>query len=141
KGKVSVNSWRGKGTHFTVRLPVKVISEPGLVVRQGEQQWAISACGVEQVLFLEAGQLEQQAAGWRYLFDNNWLNVYPISALAKTSLNTALPLAQHRALLVVESWPGQRAAVLVEQVVARKDMVVKPLTPWTPPVSGVTGAT
>lgn len=141
KGKVSVDSSRGKGTHFTVRLPVKVISEPGLVVRQGEQQWAISARGVEQVLFLEAGQLEQQAAGWRYRFDNNWLNVYPISALAKTSLNTALPLAQHRALLVVESWPGQRAAVLVEQVVARKDMVVKPLTPYTPPVSGVTGAT
>lgn len=141
KGKVSVESTPGTGTHFTIRLPVQVISEQGLVVRQGEQQWAISSRGVEQVLFLEAEQLEPYAAGWRYQYDNSWLNVYPIAALAKTAVNTVTPLAQHRALLIMETWPGQRAAVLVEQVLASKDMVVKPLTSYTPAVSGVIGAT
>lgn len=141
KGRISVESLPGEGTHFAIRLPVKVISEQGLEVRQGEQLWAISSRGIEQVLFLEMEQLEQQAAGWRYKYDNSWLNVYPITALAKTAVHPTLPLAQHRALLIMETWPGQRAAVLVEQVLASKDMVIKPLTPYTPPLSGVIGAT
>jgi CheY-like chemotaxis protein len=141
KGKVSVESSPGEGTHFTIRLPVKVISEQGLVVRQGEQQWAISSRGIEQVLFLEPEQLERPTAGWRYQYDNSWLNVYPIAALVKIAVHTPLSLAQHRALLIMETWPGQRAAVLVEQVLASKDMVVKPLTPYTPAVSGVISAT
>ena len=44
-------------------------------------------------------------------------------------------------MLVVEALPGQRVGVLVDRVLASREMVVKPLTPFTPQIAGIIGAT
>jgi len=141
KGRISVDSNPQKGCEFTLRLPMPMIAEQGLLVASGKHRLAIAARGVEQLLFLEEDALTNQGEHLRYQFNQQEIEVFHLAQLARLPEALAINTMDAHALLVVESSPGQLVGVLVERVIASREMVVKPLTAFTPPVNGVLGAT
>ena len=141
KGRITVDSKPGQGCEFSIRLPMPMIAEQGLLVASGKHRLAISARGVEQLLFLEESALTNQGDQLRYRFNQQDLDVFHIAQLAQLPDEISINTMDAHALLVVETIPGQRVGVLVERVLASREIVVKPLTQFTPQVSGVTGAT
>lgn len=141
KGRISVDSRPYMGCEFSIRLPMPMITEQGLLVVSGKHSLAISSRGVEQLLFLEKSALTNNGEQLRYTFDQQEIDVFHIAQLARLPDVLSINAADAHALLVVETLPGQRVGVLVERVLASREMVVKPLTSFTPQVSGVIGAT
>lgn len=141
KGRVSVDSLPQQGCEFTLRLPMPMIAEQGLLVASGKHRLAIAARGVEQLLFLEDDALTNQGEHLRYRFNQQEIEVFHLAQLARLPETLAINTMDAHALLVVEAAPGQLVGVLVERVIASREMVVKPLTAFTPAVPGVLGAT
>lgn len=141
KGRITIDSDAATGCTFTIRLPITMIAEHGLLIRSGVHQLVVSARGVEQLLFLNTAALTNTGEHLQYEFNNQLLDVHHVAQLARLPNTDALHAADAHALLVVESFPGQRVGVLVESVSISREMVVKPLTPFTPASAGVIGAT
>ncbi|RYY75087.1 MAG: hybrid sensor histidine kinase/response regulator [Gammaproteobacteria bacterium] len=141
KGRITVDSRPQFGCEFSIRLPMPMITEQGLLIATGKHNLAISSRGVEQLLFLEVSALTNRGDQLRYKFDQQEIDVFHIAQLARLPDVLSISAVDAHALLVVETLPGQRVGVLVERVLASREMVVKPLTPYTPYVSGVIGAT
>jgi chemosensory pili system protein ChpA (sensor histidine kinase/response regulator) len=141
KGRITVDSRPQLGCEFSIRLPMPMITEQGLLIATGKHSLAISSRGVEQLLFLEESALINRGEQLRYTFDQQEIDVFHIAQLARLPEVLSINAIDAHALLVVETLPGQRVGVLVERVLASREMVVKPLTPYTPQVTGIIGAT
>ncbi|RZA09585.1 MAG: hybrid sensor histidine kinase/response regulator [Moraxellaceae bacterium] len=141
KGRISVNSNPSRGCEFSIRLPMPMIAEHGILVTSGKHRIAIAARGIEQLLFLENNSLTNYGDQLRYRFDQHDIDVFHISQLAQLPGSVAINAIDAHALLVVETLPGQHVGVLIERVIASREMVVKPLTAFTPIVPGIIGAT
>ena len=141
KGRITVDSLPGEACEFTIRLPMTVIAEHGLLIKSGTHRLVVASRGVEQLLFLEAATLVSNGECLQYQFNEALIDVYHIAQLANLPNNIAINTADAHALLVVESFPGQHVGVLIESVSASREMVIKPLTALTPVIPGVIGAT
>lgn len=141
KGRITVDSSPASGCEFTIRLPMTMISEHGLLIVSGHHQLAISARGVEQLLYLNAAELTHRGQQLVYQFNDKEIDVFHIAQLAQLPDAVTINTANANALLIVESLPGQYVGVLVEKVVASREIVIKPLSPYTPLIPGIIGAT
>lgn len=141
KGRITVDSKPNMGCEFSIRLPMPMIAEQGLLISSGKHNLAISSRGVEQLLFLEESALTNNGEQLRYRFNQQDIDVFHIAQLAQLPDVLTINAIDAHALLVVEALPGQRVGVLVDRVLASREMVIKPLTPFTPQITGVIGAT
>jgi len=141
KGRITVDSQPNKGCEFSIRLPMPMIAEQGLLIASGKHNLAISSRGVEQLLFLEESLLTNKGEQLVYNFNQQDIDVFHIAQLAQLPDVLAINANDAHALLIVEALPGQRVGVLVDRVVASREIVIKPLTPFTPHIAGVIGAT
>lgn len=141
KGRITVDSKPAMGCEFSIRLPMPMITEQGLLIKSGHHNLAISSRGIEQLLFLDETSLKNTGDQLRYTFNQQDIDVFHIAQLARLPDTLSINALDAHALLVVESLPGQHIGVLLERVSASREIVIKPLTPLTPPVPGVIGAT
>ena len=141
KGRISVDSHTSEGCEFSIRLPMPMITEQGLLISSGRHRIAIAGRGVEQLLFLEEASLTNQGEQLRYKFNQQEIDVFHIAQLARLPDTFTINAMDAHALLIVEGLPGQYVGVLVERVIASREMVIKPLTVFTPVIPGVIGAT
>ncbi|MBI3207959.1 MAG: response regulator [Candidatus Solibacter usitatus] len=137
-GTVSVSSLPGIGTTFTIRLPLTLALSRVILVKCGTETYAIPLTAVSQVVRLEPEQLER---GGRRMF----LRMGPttIRAIHLTEV-VGIPAAdandgKWKALLL---HAGNRSmALLVDDVLEAREVVVKPIGAILGHVPGVSGAT
>ncbi len=152
KGRISVanrsaisdntsDSHQSSGCEFTIRLPMTMIAEHGLLVMSGYHRLAISARGVEQLLYLNSTDLTTRGQQIYYQYNNKEIEVFHIAQLAQLPNAVNINTTHANALLVIESLPGQHVGVLVERVSASREIVIKPLSSLTPIIPGIIGAT
>lgn len=138
KGNLHIGSQTGKGSLVELSLPVTLLAAHALLVRIGGQIFALSNRGVEEILYPGAGELRKMGSETVYQVGDN---VYE----ART-LNSLLKLADQRAqdrqagsVLLIEEESGAKSAILVQEVLDSRDLVVKPLGQYVPNVRGVIG--
>ncbi len=140
-GRITLDSEPGQGCTFTLQLPLTVIAEHQLLVCSGSHQLAIASRGVQQLLYLNDGELRSEGDQLFYAHAGGDIRVHHLAHLAQLP-DAQIPETSHaRALLLVEQPSRQLGGILLEQVLASREMVVKPLSPFTPSPPGVIGAT
>ena len=141
-GLLSIDTERGKGTTFTINMPLTLAITRALMVNVGEDSYAIpllSVHGVERISGeeLQALQSEEQPV-YRWIDED-----YPLMHLG-TVLGISKPIppaeSQKIPLLLVRSGE-HRAAIQVEGMLGSREIVVKPIGPQLSTLSGITGAT
>lgn len=141
KGSLHIQSKPGAGCLMEMRLPVTLIATHALLVRLHGRLYAISDRGIEQILYPGAGTIQRLGKIATYQVGEA---IYELSSL-ETLLN--LPTdqrSQHRSeppALLVREETGAIRAVLTQEVVDSRDLVVKPLGRYVPKINGVVGAT
>jgi chemotaxis protein histidine kinase CheA len=141
KGSLHIQSKPGAGCLMEMRLPVTLIATHALLVRLQGRLYALSDRGIEQILYPGAGTIQRLGKITTYQVGEA---IYELSSL-ETLLN--LPTdqrSQHRAeppALLVREETGAIRAVLTQEVVDSRDLVVKPLGRYVPKINGVVGAT
>ncbi len=139
KGSLRISSQAGNGTLLELRLPVTLLAAHALLVRIGGQILALSNRGVEEIFYPGAGELRKMGSASVFLVDDK---AYEVRRL---DLMLNLPTAQQDAgdqshpVLLIEDENGTKTAILVQEVLDSRDLVVKPLGQYVPQVSGVMG--
>jgi len=138
-GRIESATIHGKGTTFTIYLPLTLAVTQAVLVRGGESTFAISSAMVEQVLrikpdtlsgFYERGAIESQG------------HTYPLHYLQHLlgSDHTAAQLQSYNSVLLLRSGI-QRAALHIDEMIGNQEIIVKTINPQLARVPGIAGAT
>lgn len=141
-GSLQIASVTGHGTNFTVRLPFTLAITQALIVRTGDEVYALPLPTVEGVVRVARSELEQmlgqseptyQYGEESYRFRH--LGMYLGGQAARLpDDDTFVPIILVRA-------GDYSAALLIDEMIASQEIVVKSLGPQLSSVRGISGAT
>ena len=137
-GRIDIASTAGRGTTFTIALPLTLAVTQAVMVVVGDVQYAIPSVMIEQV---------QEYKGKRYepLLEMNEIdwkgNKYPLRSMAALLGGKPTVSAQRKASVILAKSGQQRAAVQVDQIIGNREIVVKTIGPQLARLIGVAGAT
>ena len=132
-GRIEIESEPGAGTTFRISLPLTLAILPVLVVKHGQQPFAVPLAMVHEIIPLAADALQQVAGCATIVVRGQVLSVRTLASLLGWPPQ-ALP-----AYGIVMQCRQMYFVLAVEDYVGREDVVIKPLADIRPP--GVAGAT
>jgi chemosensory pili system protein ChpA (sensor histidine kinase/response regulator) len=137
-GRVELESTPGRGTTFTITLPLTLAVTQAVMLRAGPTLYAVPSVMIEQVQEYRAEAFSQLAAKGEILWKENR---YPLRSLLTLlgEIDTPVPARQIPVLLLKSGL--QRAAVRVDEIVGNREVVVKTIGPQLARLAGVSGAT
>ncbi|MEY2668834.1 MAG: hypothetical protein RJA59_1472, partial [Pseudomonadota bacterium] len=122
-GKLSIESRRGEGTRFTLRLPLTVAMQPVLLVRVGPEVVAIPVSKVHGAAQARIDTLERAGGAPQLAFGGGHVPVHDLGTLLGTG---AAPAGERRSVVITESDTG-RVGLAVDQLLGQQEAVLKPL--------------
>jgi len=141
-GSLQISSVTGQGTNFTVRLPFTLAITQALIVRTGEEVYALPLPSVEGVARLPRGELEnllsQSEPSYQYgeqTYKFRHLGMYLGGQAAK------LPQDEPFIPVILVQAGEFSAALLTDEMVASREIVVKTIGPQLASIRGISGAT
>ena len=137
-GRVEVTTARGRGTTFTIYLPLTLAVTQTVMVRAGPTLLAVSSASIEQVLRINADALVSYYEHGTIEFQGRQYPLYYLRQLLGG--RAATNIQPHNMVLLVRSGV-QRIAVHVDELLGNREMVVKSLGPQLARMPGVGGAT
>ncbi|PKM22090.1 MAG: hybrid sensor histidine kinase/response regulator, partial [Gammaproteobacteria bacterium HGW-Gammaproteobacteria-14] len=143
-GSVSIDSKKGQGTRFTIRLPFTLAMNRALMVRVGEDNYAIPLNQIEGIVRISPYELENYFSEdsppfvyARQSYELDYLgNFVHGQTLPSHLMNQQTPLP----VLLIRSTEHQ-VAILVDGLVGSREVVVKSVGPQLATVAGISGAT
>ncbi|HJU39268.1 MAG TPA: response regulator, partial [Tahibacter sp.] len=140
-GALTIDSERGKGSVFTIRLPFTLAVTQAILVRLGEATYAIPMSSVQGVVRIGRDDLDRRLATANpiYTYAGEEFHIYELAQL----LNVPVPRLSDEAQvpLLMTRTGDQRAAVRIDGVVGSREVVVKSVGPQISSVPGIFGAT
>ncbi|MBS1246308.1 MAG: chemotaxis protein CheA, partial [Proteobacteria bacterium] len=125
-GSITVDTRRGVGTTFIIRLPLTLSISQALMVRVNEQLYAIPLSSVVNILEVPVEQLNSIQMGRRPLL--NWQDqVYPFMHLAVRLGIQPLPPAGRKVPVLLGRSGGRQVAIQVDGLAGTREVVIKPL--------------
>jgi chemosensory pili system protein ChpA (sensor histidine kinase/response regulator) len=138
-GRVSIDSERGRGASFLVRLPLTLAVTQVVLLTTGGNTYAVPSVLVEQVQQLKAGALAAAYADGAVPWQGERVPLYYLSELLGDA--DAAPVTQQYSPLLILKSGDHRLAVHVDEVVGNREVVVKNIGPQLARMIGVAGAT
>ena len=135
-GSVDIQSVRGQGVRFTLRLPQTLAVTQAVFVRIGETSFAVPIASVRGVGRIARDQLGSDAT---YRYGGEDYVVHDLGELVGHAPAKAEGQLQMPVLLIRAG--ELRAAVCVDQVIGNREIVVKPVGPQVNSLPGIFGAT
>ncbi len=141
-GALHMESTPGRGTHFTIRLPFTLAISHALVVRTGDEYYALPLPTVEGVVRLTRDEvtthLRSDSASFNHGGQKYRLQPLPlyvgIEALPLPDGDVTIPVVLVRA--------GEHSTGLVaDELIGSREIVVKPVGPQISGIRGISGAT
>lgn len=140
KGTLALNSNRGQGLTVELRLPATLLSAHTLIVRHGEKLVAVSSRGVEDIHYITPEQIEKIGTQPVYRTEN------AVHSLVKLETLLDLPGDRREAdrlgfpVLLTRMDDGAISAVLVQEVIDGREVVLKNFGRYVPKIQGSIGA-
>lgn len=138
-GRIDVSSQLGKGTSFTLYLPLTLAVSQAVLLRAGARVFAVPAAMVEQVRQFKATDLgvvhQAKIVEWQN-------NQYPFFYLPRLlGDEESMPEAMNYTSVLLLRSGTHRVAVQIDELVGNQEIVVKNIGPQLARVSGIAGAT
>jgi chemosensory pili system protein ChpA (sensor histidine kinase/response regulator) len=141
KGEVIIDSQFGNGCRVELALPATLSSVRALLVSSGDQTFAISNRSLEQILYPGAGKLQQIGNNLAYQQDDKLYSAERFGNLISHSDVDTENSEGSLSALLFKTETSEIKAILVEQVVDSRELVVKNMGQYIPEIPGIAGAT
>jgi chemosensory pili system protein ChpA (sensor histidine kinase/response regulator) len=137
-GEIDIETQKGLGTRFTLKVPLTLIISQALFVRCGESMFALPLAVVEEIRRLPVSDIE--VVGGKMLTKVRDV----VTEVVRLDVQLGLPLVEpvngyYR--LVIANVAGRQIGLLVEEVVRKDEIVIKNLGEYLRNVKIFPGAT
>lgn len=137
KGSVSISSEVGKGTRFTLSLPLTLAIIDALMVNVAEQMYAIPLDAVSETTKIEAVRLTDVKGRKAVTLRGE---VIGIVEMAELLCLPRKPLPEMLSVVVIHD-NERRLGIVVDRLLERQEIVIKPLGAYLGDLRGISGAT
>ena len=138
-GRIEIASESGKGTQFTLYIPLTLAVTKALLVRVGNRSYAIPSAMIEQALDIKDTALDQMHRDGQVKWQGE---SYPLTFLPYLLGDTrALPEARRQYWVLLLHSGARRIAVQVDELEGNHEIVVKNIGAQLARVVGINGAT
>lgn len=137
RGKVDISSAEGKGSTFSIVLPLTLAIIDGMIVRCAEKIYIIPTLSITESF--RPAQDAVHSAGGKDEFVQLRNDLLPIVRLARVlDLSQHIPNPWESTLVCIENQKG-KFALLVDELVGRQQVVIKTLGEFFAKTEGVSG--
>ncbi len=138
-GAVSIKTALGKGTIFTLKLPLTLAIIEGMTVRVGRETYIVPLLSILESIQPKAASLKT-VVGKGELIDVRstylpMVRLYDVFSLQPEHTDPT------KAILLILETEGERVAVMVDEIVGQQQVVIKSMEQNFRKVAGVAGAT
>lgn len=137
RGRIEIASTAGKGSTFTVRLPLTLAVIDGLIVKVGTERYIIPITSIEQSIRPTAAQLSSVGGkGELCMVRERLLPMVRLHRLFNVVPRTEDPTA---ALVVIVQEGSHRCCLLVDQLIGQQQVVIKSVGKEIGQLQGIAG--
>ncbi|MGM0563035.1 MAG: Hpt domain-containing protein [Pseudomonadota bacterium] len=141
-GSLRIDSELGKGTTFVVRLPLTLAINQALLVNAGEDTYAIPLTAIEGVARVRGSALAEQYESDRpvHSYAGEEYDIFYLPSLLRLGVPGALEEDEQYPLLLIRAGE-RRVAIHADELLGRREIVVKPVGRQVSTLPGISGAT
>jgi two-component system, chemotaxis family, sensor kinase CheA len=139
KGQVSVESQPGKGTVFFLRVPLTLVTDRGLIVSCSDQLFVLLTNAVEAVMLLKKHEVISVEGSSGVLVKEQPVLLCSLSKVLH--LDEKRQNRKEHVSVVVIKKNRERIALLVDEIIGEREIVLKPLQEPLTNIPCVIGAT
>lgn len=137
RGRVDIKSAVGKGTTFTIELPLTLAIIDGVEVRVGQESYILPALSIVELMRPEQSMISTTLQdGETFHFRGKYLPLFRLGDLYGTPPKYTNPVD---ALIVVIESGGEFVAIMVDEVLTTQSIVIKRLGSLFSDTIGITG--
>jgi two-component system, chemotaxis family, sensor kinase CheA len=137
---VGVRSTVGKGSIFTIKLPLTLAIIDALLVKSGNQVFALPGTSVEETLIIPPENISHLTSRQAINLRGEVLGVCRLKRLLKSASPDEIASEADGLCVVVVSAAGRRMGIIVDAFIRRQEVVIKPLAPYLASLPGISGA-
>jgi chemosensory pili system protein ChpA (sensor histidine kinase/response regulator) len=138
-GRVDTASERGKGACFTIRLPLTLAVTQVVLVRAGGRPFAMPSTLVEQVLQMKENALAEARGNGQVALQGARAPLHYLPTMLGDA--QAQPTAQRSSPVLMLKAGDERLALLIDEVLGNREVVIKNIGPQLARMAGIAGAT
>jgi two-component system chemotaxis sensor kinase CheA len=137
RGRIDIASELGKGSTFTIRLPLTLAVIDGLVVKVGDQRYILPITSIEQSLRPKESQISTvQSRAQMCMVRDRLIPIFHLHSLFNVTPRFRNPW---EGLLVLVSDGERRCAILVDELLGQEQVVIKSLGEAIESLPGISG--
>ncbi|AWP26919.1 MULTISPECIES: chemotaxis protein CheA [unclassified Paenibacillus] len=138
-GNVTIYSTPGKGTNFSVQLPLTLSIIAAMLIRMGSEKYAIPLSSIVETAIIKRGQIKQVHGSRMIQFRESLIPVISLSRLFEVP-DFDEELEEETEIVVIRK--GDRlAALTIDDFIGQSEIVIKNLGKYLPAIQGISGAT
>jgi chemosensory pili system protein ChpA (sensor histidine kinase/response regulator) len=137
-GTLSIESEVGKGTIFTISIPLTLVTSTTLLVNVSGHQVAIPSESIEQLYYLTPESVIKSERGYFVAYEGRELPIQSLATLIGFPASTP-DFSQSHTLLLIKS-AHETHAVYIDEVISSRQTVIKSLSDWLDSSQGLLGA-
>lgn len=138
-GTVSIKTSQGKGTTFTLKLPLTLAIIEGMTVRVGKETYIVPLLSILESIQPKEGTVKT-IVGKGELINVRGTYLPLIRLYEVFSLQPEYAIPTEAILLILET-EGERVAVLVDEILGQQQVVIKSMEQNFHKIEGIAGAT
>lgn len=142
-GSVAVKTEKGKGSIFTIKLPLTLAIIDALMIQTGGQVFAMPGVSVEETLNVPIKDISFIGGRKTINLRGRVLNIVTLDKLLRIDdkLSNEMKSNIKNYPVVIVQAAGKHLGVIVDKFLRRQEIVIKPLAPYLASLPGLSGAT